>query len=108
MSDETRRILLARRARFVAATLAGAVSLGATSARASDADAGDSSDAGLDASDIPPPPPEFARPCLSPPYPERSSCLCGIGAEHDEAPVAPALAAAAALLAAGRRKKKST
>jgi MYXO-CTERM domain-containing protein len=129
MSDETRRLILARRARFIAATLAGAaVSLAPATARGESGvaagvdnphDGGDAGDDERDGSifveagtrDLADADP---GPCLSiakPPDAEPEPCLCVMAphpADDHGGTAGAALSAAVALVVARRRRARSS
>lgn len=102
MADDSKPRILARRAQFIAASLAGvAIAVSPTVARAADA-AVDDAATDADADGAPP------EPCLSiAREPEPEPCLCSI-APPDAAAITfgPAALAAAAVLAARRRKSR--
>jgi hypothetical protein len=112
MSDETRRLILARRARFVAATLAGAALSAPTDARAdsgidaaaadADSDAGDAGDGG-DGGDTP----IFVEAGVRDVFPEPCLCVMAPKATDSDVAAVPAAFVAAAAIVAARRRKRS-
>lgn len=99
MGDDSRRRILARRAQFIAASVAMTVS---SAALAADATVEDSSAEDADADSAPP------EPCLSiakDPEAEPQTCLCAIAPpETPSDALTPALVAAAGLVALRRRR----
>jgi MYXO-CTERM domain-containing protein len=103
---DPRDIILRRRARFVAASLA-AAGIVATPTIGRAEDGGDASavDASSDADPDAAPP----EPCLSiakPDDPEPQSCLCASAVPDKDAGAAPAAFLAAAALVAARRRRR--
>jgi hypothetical protein len=99
--DESKRRILARRARFIAGTLAGlAISAGSPNdARARDRDADADADAGDDASE-----PQVCLSIARPP----AACDCIVGAaERDGDGASTTLALVASVLVARRRTRRS-
>ncbi len=99
MGDDASRKVLARRAQFIAASVALTLSGTAFGADATVDDA--ATDADADADSAPP------QPCLSVARePEPQACLCGIAPPEVAAELTPALLAAAGLLAVHRRSRR--
>ena len=101
MGDDSKRKILARRAQFLAASVALTLSGTTYAADASVDDA--ATDAEADADTAPP------EPCLSiAKEPEPQACLCSIAPPESTAEWTPALLAAAGLIALRRRSRKVT
>ena len=103
MGDDSKRKILARRAQFLAASVALTLSGTAYAADASVDDAATDAEADADADTAPP------VPCLSiAREPEPQACLCSIAPPESTSEWTPALLAAAGLVALRRRSRKVT
>jgi len=102
MSDDAKRRILARRAQFIAASVALTVSGTALGADGSVDDGATDADIDADAGDDTAPP----EPCLSIARPEPQACLCALAAPDAPGQIPSALIVVAGLAALRRRSRE--